>query len=305
MNCPKETNAFKEYCPKKGSLVLPVNHQPNNCYINLNDNEESTITNSRKKSTPNSFNAHKKLSTPTRHKLSASSFLMPFSQNFHSTNNLHNSENQTCPNKMSANEKESLYASQQLRRCRSASPAQFITKMVCNLSHEQQALIRKSWRRVPKQNIGKIIYQKIYQKCPELKNFLSSDNNCVERHFRYFGDMLQCTVDSLNELDKALYPWLTVIGSGHAGFAITTAHWDAFGEALISSIKQWILSGKEHKETVRAWMKLSCYLIDTLAAASRNGNTTNPRLQLLSIIPPNSGTSQLTFPTISKFENVI
>uniref|UniRef100_A0A0K0EQH9 GLOBIN domain-containing protein n=1 Tax=Strongyloides stercoralis TaxID=6248 RepID=A0A0K0EQH9_STRER len=304
MYCPNGDNNVKEQCSKGKTLILPVKHQSNKCYITLINDEESSKSNVRKKSTPNSYDTHKKLSTPTRPKLSASSFLMPFSQNFHSTHNIHNGENLTHTNKLSLNEKESLNTPN-LRRCRSASPAQFITKMACNLSNEQQALIRKSWRRIPKQNIGKIIYQKIYQKCPELKNFLSSDSHCVERHFKYFGDMIQCTVDSLNDLDNALFPWLTVIGSGHAGFAITASHWDAFGEALISSIKQWILSGKDHKETVRAWMKLSCYLIDILAAASRNGNTTNPRLQLLSILHPNSGPSPLHSPTISKFDNIL
>uniref|UniRef100_A0A0K0FDQ3 GLOBIN domain-containing protein n=1 Tax=Strongyloides venezuelensis TaxID=75913 RepID=A0A0K0FDQ3_STRVS len=304
MTCPNETKTFKQYFEKTEKPNLPIDLRVNNCYVNLGDEDETTKTSLRKKSTPNSYNSNKKLSIPTRPKLSASSFLMPFSQNYNSTHNLHNNEEHGNVNKMTGNGKQSLCASQPLRRCRSASPGQVVTKMLCNLSNDQQALIRKSWRRVPKQSIGKVIYQKMCQKCPELKNFLSTDNNCVERHFKYFGDMIQCTVDSLNDLDTALYPWLNVIGSGHGGFAITTTHWDAFGEALISSIKQWILAGKDHKETVRAWMKLSCSLIDTLAAASRNNNIANPRLQLLSTLPPTGGTSPLHSPTSSKNDNI-
>uniref|UniRef100_A0A0N4ZYD0 GLOBIN domain-containing protein n=1 Tax=Parastrongyloides trichosuri TaxID=131310 RepID=A0A0N4ZYD0_PARTI len=297
MTCPNETNPFKQYYNNMDTQKLPIDLQVNNSYINVFDNIDKD--NLRKKSASNVCFSGKKLSAPTRPKLSASSFLIPSSQNSNSSQNVYNCENLTFENKESSHGKQSLCVVQPLRRCRSASPAQFITKMSCNLSNEQQILIRKSWRRVPKQSIGKTIYQKISQKHPELKNLLSTDNNCVDRHFRYFGDMIQCAVDSLGELDKALSPWLNVIGSGHAGFSIKSTHWDAFGEALISSIKQWILSGKDHKETVKAWMKLSCCLIDTLAAASRNGNTINPRLQLLTLLPPNSGASSIHSPTTS------
>uniref|UniRef100_A0A7E4V0X3 GLOBIN domain-containing protein n=1 Tax=Panagrellus redivivus TaxID=6233 RepID=A0A7E4V0X3_PANRE len=177
-----------------------------------------------------------------------------------------------------------------LRRCRSASPAPPKAPL---LSSEQQNLIRKSWQRVSKTAIGKSIYARMVAKCPDSKALFVNDASAIPRHERYFVDLLQSAVENLNDMERALQPWLECIGKGHSGFSIRARHWDAFGEAVVSAITEWVGPGKTHRETVRAWMLLSSFVSDRLGVASRrsgNGNEVNgnpmctPRIQLLTLV---------------------
>uniref|UniRef100_A0AC34PY52 Globin family profile domain-containing protein n=1 Tax=Panagrolaimus sp. JU765 TaxID=591449 RepID=A0AC34PY52_9BILA len=193
----------------------------------------------------------------------------------------------------SASSSKNLAAPRPLRRCRSASPALPRPPL---LTSEQQNLIKKSWQRVPKSSIGKTIYQRMVAKCPEAKKLFMVDNSTISRHERYFADLIQSAVDNLTDMERALQPWLEMIGKGHAGFAIRAKHWDAFGEALVSAISDWIGPGKLHRETVKAWMILSSFFSDQLGAASQksNGDAVNaictPRIQLLTLV--STGPSQ-------------
>ncbi|KAE9553048.1 hypothetical protein FO519_003728 [Halicephalobus sp. NKZ332] len=189
----------------------------------------------------------------------------------------------------SASSSKNQLAPKPLRRCRSASPAPLPRTLL--LSPEQQNLIRKSWQKVSKSNIGKTIYQRMISKCPDSKNLFVVDYSAIQRHEKYFVDVIQSTVDNLDNMERGLEPWLETIGQGHAGFAIKAKHWDAFGEAIVSSISDWIGPGKLHRETVRAWMILSSYISDRLGAAShRSGNSDSvnvmctPRIQLLTLV---------------------
>ncbi|KAK0403071.1 hypothetical protein QR680_016700 [Steinernema hermaphroditum] len=173
-----------------------------------------------------------------------------------------------------------------LRRCRSASPAPPRAPL---LTQEQQILLRRSWQRVSKSQIGKTIVNNMIVKCPETKGMFSAaaDTEAMERHYKHFVELIQCAVDNLNDLETALQPWLETLGKGHAGFAIRTKHWDAFGEAVATSIAEWVGPGRGHKETVKAWMRISCFLADRLSAATRNYYPTpmcTPRIQMLTIL---------------------
>ncbi|TKR73051.1 hypothetical protein L596_020407 [Steinernema carpocapsae] len=173
-----------------------------------------------------------------------------------------------------------------LRRCRSASPAPPRAPL---LTPEQQMLLRRSWQRVSKSTIGKTIVNNMILKCPETKSMFgaAADGEAIQRHYKHFVDLIQCAVDNLNDLETALQPWLDTLGKGHAGFSIRTKHWDAFGEAVASSIAEWVGPGRGHKETVKAWMRISCFLADRLSAATRNyhGNPMcTPRIQMLTLL---------------------
>uniref|UniRef100_A0A914QUL6 Globin family profile domain-containing protein n=1 Tax=Panagrolaimus davidi TaxID=227884 RepID=A0A914QUL6_9BILA len=173
-----------------------------------------------------------------------------------------------------------------LRRCRSASPAPPKAPL---LTTEQQNLIKKSWQRVSKAHIGKSIYQKMTSKSPDSKSLFLVDYSTISRHERYFVDLIQTAVENLTDMEKALQPWLEMIGKGHSGFAIKSKDWDSFGEAIVTAVAEWILPGKQHRETIRAWMLLSSFISDRLGAASQRPlDTSNhictPRIQLLTLI---------------------
>uniref|UniRef100_A0A915CME0 Globin family profile domain-containing protein n=1 Tax=Ditylenchus dipsaci TaxID=166011 RepID=A0A915CME0_9BILA len=169
-----------------------------------------------------------------------------------------------------------------LRRCRSASPAASLRAPL--LTPEQQMLIKKSWQKVSKTVIGRTIYEHMIQKCADTK--IIGDLTAVSRHERYFVDLVQSTIDSLTDMDVALRPWLETIGKGHTGFAITSRHWDAFGEALTSAISGWIGPGKYHRETVRSWRLLFSFISDRLGSALQRSGTycLTPRIQLLTLV---------------------
>uniref|UniRef100_A0AC35UE51 Nuclear receptor domain-containing protein n=1 Tax=Rhabditophanes sp. KR3021 TaxID=114890 RepID=A0AC35UE51_9BILA len=246
-------------------------------------------------------NVVKKSST----KLSTPALIMTSSFNCSNTNvsTIYGNEDKTTINSSPGRANNCLGPPKPLRRCRSATPGTGspFNKNPAHLTVEAQALIKKSWRRVPKNTLGKVIYLKMVDKHPELKTLLSSDEGCVDRHLKYFINMIQCVVDSCHDMGNALLPWLSLLGSGHSGFAIKAKHWDAFSEALLCAVNQWILSGKDHKETVRAWMKVSCFLADVLGNASRSGAVSNPRLQLLTLLPPSPSSSLHSLPSPSVY----
>lgn len=55
-------------------------------------------------------------------------------------------------------------------------------------------------------------------KCPAVRGIFASDVTTIERHQRYFVDLIQNSIDNLNDLETALK--LEMIGKGHQGFAI-------------------------------------------------------------------------------------
>ncbi|KAH7727869.1 Protein GLB-28 [Aphelenchoides avenae] len=167
-----------------------------------------------------------------------------------------------------------------LRRCRSASPA---VPRAPLLSHEQQGLIRKSWQRMSKAAIGRAISQKLAERCPDTRS-LYSDPSAMERHDRYFGDLIQSAVDNLTDMDTALKPWLETLGKGHAGFAIKSTHWDAFGEAVVAATSEWIGRGKAHRETARSWVLLASFIADRLGSASQGVPMCTPRIHLITLV---------------------
>ncbi|KAI6173463.1 GLOBIN domain-containing protein [Aphelenchoides besseyi] len=167
-----------------------------------------------------------------------------------------------------------------LRRCRSASPA-----LRSNLlTAEQQLLLRKSFSNINKKTLGHSIYVAMTHKCPELPKLFGQNCSEVERHERYFVDLIQSTIDNLVDLEGALQPWLAMVGHFHAGFAIRSKHWDAFGEAVVSSVTEWIGPGRHHKETIRAWMILASFAADRLSAASNLTGSPFSTLQLMTLV---------------------
>jgi hemoglobin-like flavoprotein len=149
-----------------------------------------------------------------------------------------------------------------LRRCRSASPAFPRAPL---LTSEQQNLIRKSWSRVSKSTLGQSIYLRmsgkfrqrhnlyilVLGKCPDMPKFFELNTGVVERHQRYFIDLLQSAVDNLADIDGALKPWLETVARAHTGFSIKSKHWDAFTDALITNISDWVGPSRSHRETIR------------------------------------------------------
>ncbi|KAI6191617.1 GLOBIN domain-containing protein [Aphelenchoides bicaudatus] len=171
-----------------------------------------------------------------------------------------------------------------LRRCRSASPAFPRAPL---LTTDQQNLIRKSWTRISKTNLGQSIYIRMSGKCSDMPKFFEINTGVVERHQKYFIDLIQNSVDNLADVDGALKPWLDQIAKAHTGFQIKSKHWDAFTEAMLSNISEWIGPSRSHRETIRAWMILISYLADRLSSSASNSNSPvfTPRLQLLSLTP--------------------
>ena len=150
-------------------------------------------------------------------------------------------------------------------------------------------VFRKSWQRVSKTHIGKSIYQKMTGKSTDCKSLFLVDYSTISRHDRYFVDLIQTAVENLTDMEKALQPWLEMIGKGHSGFAIKSKHWDSFGEAVVTAISEWVGPGKMHRETIRAWMLLSSFISDRLGAASQrpfleSNHMCTPRIQLLTLV---------------------
>ncbi|VDK47924.1 unnamed protein product [Anisakis simplex] len=208
---------------------------------------------------------------------------------------------------------KSRLAPKTLRRCRSASPLpprspllnqeqQLLinvlvsfawcqklmhsrSKSITNL--KETTLLRRSWHRVPHSAVGKSIYAHMISRSPDMRTMFGGDNNAADRHMRHFLGLLQCVVDNLNDMEEALHPWLDLLGKGHGGFSIRSKHWDAFGEAIVTTVSEWIAPGRNHKDTVKAWMILSSFLSDRLSAASRvaaNCPMTAPRIQLITLM---------------------
>ncbi|KAI6244129.1 GLOBIN domain-containing protein [Aphelenchoides fujianensis] len=169
-----------------------------------------------------------------------------------------------------------------LRRCRSASPA---LPRPAFLTADQQALLRKSWSRTSKTAIGRSIYVAMNNKCPDLPKLFGADSGEIDRHERFFVDLIQSTMDNLAD-EGELEASLSMVGKAHNGFSIRAKHWDAFGEALVAVLTEWIGPGRQHKETIRAWILFATFMADRLSAAANSGGSpfSTPRLQLLTFV---------------------
>ncbi|CAI5454819.1 unnamed protein product [Caenorhabditis angaria] len=174
-----------------------------------------------------------------------------------------------------------LFAPRPLRRCRSASPVPPLRPPI--MSTERQNLLKKSWSRIPRQQFGKSVLQAFIQSSG-IDRSLFVDTDTEQRHIKHFIDLVHSCIENLSDLETALKPWLDTIGRGHVGFKITAKHWEKFGESVLSTMSEWIGPGRNHKETIKAWMVLSSFLADRLSAASRiaaHSPMLTPRVQLL------------------------
>ncbi|CAD6193295.1 unnamed protein product [Caenorhabditis auriculariae] len=167
-----------------------------------------------------------------------------------------------------------------LRRCRSASPSPVVRLPILN--SERQNLLKKSWNRVPRQSFGKSVLQGMGAHAGG--RFFVDDPSGEQRHAKHFVELIQSCIDNLSDLESGLKPWLDVIGRGHVGFSVTAKHWEYFGESVLASVSEWVKPGRQHKETIKAWMLLSSFLADRLSAASRaapHSPMISPRVQLM------------------------
>lgn len=184
-----------------------------------------------------------------------------------------------------------------LRRSRSASPS-----MPFLLTSEQQQIIRKSWTRVPKAKIGKAINEEMISRYGGSSKDLFPAEDILERHSRYFIDLIQSAVDNLSDLEGGLQGWLELIGKGHSKFEIKTKHWECFGEALSGVISSFLGKCSKRRETMHSWHKLFSFITDRLVLAStsyRNSNYefNSPRIQLLKLVTNDLPTqNQITIP---------
>uniref|UniRef100_A0A1I7X2K3 Sugar transporter SWEET1 n=1 Tax=Heterorhabditis bacteriophora TaxID=37862 RepID=A0A1I7X2K3_HETBA len=110
----------------------------------------------------------------------------------------------------------------------------------------------KSWQRVPKLTFGESFMADLISRIG--RPVFGEDTSVVERHRRYFIELVQTCVDNLSDLESALRPWLDTLGKGHAGFKIKARHWEAFSESLLFCVTEWVGPGRSHKETVKGWM---------------------------------------------------
>jgi hemoglobin-like flavoprotein len=119
-----------------------------------------------------------------------------------------------------------------------------------------------------------------------MPKYFELNNEVVIRHQRYFVELIQSSVDNLADIDGQLKPWFETIAKAHTGFSIRSKHWDAFIDAILTNISEWIGPSRNHKETIRSWMILCSYIADRLssAASSSSSPVFIPRLQLLNLV---------------------
>lgn len=112
------------------------------------------------------------------------------------------------------------------------------------------------------------------------------NNECVIRHQRFFVELIQSSVDNLADVDGQLKPWFDKIAKAHTGFSIKSKHWDAFIDAILTNISEWVGPSRTHKETIRSWIILWSYIADRLTSAASQSNSPVfiPRIQLLNMV---------------------
>uniref|UniRef100_A0A158R4B6 GLOBIN domain-containing protein n=1 Tax=Syphacia muris TaxID=451379 RepID=A0A158R4B6_9BILA len=175
-----------------------------------------------------------------------------------------------------------------IRRCRSASRLPPRSPL---LTLEQKILIRKSWQKLSQATLGQLIYTKMVNLNDDMKHLFSKDVKSIDRHKRYFVDLLHCAVDNLDDTEEALKPFLELIGKGHAEFKIRSKDWDTFGEAVVTAIKDRNGgNSKMQKDTTKAWIILMSFISDRLGLATKNGASSpmiTPRIQMLAVMSCN------------------
>lgn len=79
---------------------------------------------------------------------------------------------------------------------------------------------RRSWQKLSQTALGQTIYTKMTNLNGKMEQLLNNDSNLIDRHKRYFSELLQCAVDNLDSTEETLKAFLELIGKGHAGFKI-------------------------------------------------------------------------------------
>jgi hemoglobin-like flavoprotein len=133
------------------------------------------------------------------------------------------------------------------------------------MTPEQIILVKSSWAKVVPiaPTAAKLFYGKLFDLDPALRPLFKSD---MEEQGKKLMRMVGTAVNGLDRLDE-IVPAVKVLGTRHAGYGVTDAHYDTVGEALLWTLGQG-LGDAFTPETEAAWTKVYGLLADTMKTAA-------------------------------------
>ena len=133
------------------------------------------------------------------------------------------------------------------------------------MTPEQITLVKSSWAKVVSiaPTAAKLFYGKLFDLDPALRPLFKSD---MEEQGKKLMRMVGTAVNGLDRLDE-IVPAVKDLGTRHAGYGVTDAHYDTVGEALLWTLGQG-LGDAFTPETEAAWTKVYGLLADTMKTAA-------------------------------------
>ena len=133
------------------------------------------------------------------------------------------------------------------------------------MTPEQITLVKSSWAKVVPiaPTAAKLFYGKLFDLDPALRPLFKGD---MEEQGRKLMRMVGTAVNGLDRLDE-IVPAVKDLGTRHAGYGVTDAHYDTVGAALLWTLGQG-LGDAFTPETEAAWTKVYGLLADTMKTAA-------------------------------------
>ena len=127
-----------------------------------------------------------------------------------------------------------------------------------------QMLLRRSWAEAiqDKDSLGRLFYANLFRAAPETEVLFKNDMNAQGKKLIA---TLAFIIDSLDD-ESALLSAAGDLAVRHVDYAVTSDHYPAVGQALITTLKD-LLGAKFDTETETAWLDtygvLSGHMIKT------------------------------------------
>jgi eukaryotic-like serine/threonine-protein kinase len=116
------------------------------------------------------------------------------------------------------------------------------------------------------------VYARLFLACPELRSLFPGDL-AGQRH--KLAHALRLAIDGLREHER-LAPVLRDLGRLHGPYALTDAHFDSLGDALLGSLAE-IVGALPDDDTARAWRRAYSFMVRSMREGSQtpaNGEST-------------------------------
>ncbi|MEM7224200.1 MAG: globin family protein [Pseudomonadota bacterium] len=134
------------------------------------------------------------------------------------------------------------------------------------MTPEQTALIQRTFRSVPRAAAAEMFYARLFELDPSLRPLFRGD---LKRQGDKLMAVLAVAVEGLGNIE-AILPTVESLGARHAGYGVTSDHYEVVGRALLQTLEKSLGQGFT-ADVKNAWSEAYGLLSTTMIRAAGQG----------------------------------